>query len=158
MSELGYATASISPTLKESLYPQLQSLLEGKSTRESLEILVSFTRQGFAFKSDWAVYDDDHPMYAEQLFFSEYSDHEDRCALLYNLINDLLDLPMLVLTHYNNDMTIGIEWTGDADRTFEHKGKQYLICDPTVPSYSSKIGEFPNGLTPMTARILGTFD
>ncbi|MEM9821747.1 MAG: hypothetical protein AAF985_11770 [Bacteroidota bacterium] len=158
LSDVGYATTTISTTLKESLYPQLQTLIEGKTTREALEILVSFTRRSFTLKSDWAVHDDDHPMYAEQLFFSEYSDHEDRCALLYNLIKDLLDLPMVILTHYNNDMTIGVEWAEEADRLFEHKGKQYLICDPTVPARSSKVGAFPNGMTPMTTRVLATFE
>lgn len=157
MSDLGYVTATLSPALKESLYPQLEKMIEGKSKVEALEILVSFTRSAFTYKSDWSVYDQDKPMFAEQLFFNDYSDHEDRCALFYNLVKDLLDLPMLVLTHYNNNMTIGVELDAEADRKFFNKGRSYLICDPTVPSTSSEVGAYPNGLTEMTAKVLGRY-
>ncbi len=157
MSELGYVTTTLSTPLKNSLYPKLKTLIDGKSTQEALEVLVSFTRSAFPYKWDWDVYDDDKSMYAEELFFSEYSDHEDRCALFYHLVKDLLDLPMIVVTHYNNNMTIGVACDGEADRKFEHEGREYLICDPTFPSSSSRIGEFPNGMTPRTSTVIGTY-
>jgi len=155
LDEMGYLEASLSPTLKNSLIPQLEKMMAGKSQKESLEVLAAFTRTAFEYKWDWDVYNDDHPMFAEQVFHSEFSDHEDRCALYYFLVKEMLDLPMVVISHYNNNMTLGVAIDEKMKREFDYNGKKFVICDPTHPTSTCEIGRYPNGLTKTTATVLG---
>ena len=154
---MGFMNAPLSETTQSTLLPELKEMMEGKSNEEALEVLVAFTRTGFKYKSDWNIYDDEHPMFAEEVFMSEYSDHEDRSALLYFLIKETLDLPMIVITHYNYNTTIGVELDGDIKRPYEYKGKNYVICDPMTPTSTSAIGKWPNGMTNNTAKVVGKY-
>ncbi len=154
---MGFMNAPLSATTQSTLLPELQKMMDGKSNEEALEVLVAFTRTGFKYKSDWNIYDDEHPMFAEEVFLSEYSDHEDRSALLYFLIKEMLDLPMIVITHYNFNTTIGVELEGEIKRPYEHKGRNYVICDPMKPTSTSAIGKWPNGMTNNTAKVVGMY-
>lgn len=157
LEEMEYLNSGLSTTLDGTLRPQLETLMNGKSDKECLEILAAFTRTAFQYKWDWDVYDEDRPMFAEQLFQSKYSDHEDRCALYYYLVKKMLDLPMIVITHYNNNMTLGVEIKEKIKRSFDYKGKTFTICDPTHPTSTGEIGRYPNGLTSKTASVLGDY-
>ena len=136
MHPMDYLEVPLSETTTASLFPQLRNILEGKSQRESVEILISFTRRAFEYKWDWDLYDDDRPMIAEEVFFNEYSDHEDRCALFYNLVKELLGLPMVVFSHYNNDLTIGVALDEPVGKPYPYQARLYTICDPTSPNNS----------------------
>ncbi|MFT4665570.1 MAG: hypothetical protein ACI8YQ_002787 [Polaribacter sp.] len=155
--EMGMMNASLSATLDESLRTELGKLMEGKSQREQLEVLASFTRSAFKYKWDWDVYDKEQPMFAEQVFHSKYSDHEDRCALYFYLVKTMLGLPMIVITHYNNNMTLGVVMDEKMKRSFNYKGKNFTICDPTHPTSTGEIGRYPNGMTKNTASVLGEY-
>lgn len=157
INDMAYLETPLSSTLSSSLIPELEKITKEKSTKDALEVLVAFTRSAFEYKWDWNVYDEDRPMFAEQVFNSEFSDHEDRCALFYNLVKEMLDLPMLVVSHYNNNMTIGVSIDEEMKRSFDFEGEQFLICDPTHPRSKSTVGLFPNGLTKKTARVLGRY-
>ncbi len=157
MDDMGFIEAPISPTLANSLVPKLKEMTKGKSQKETLEVLVAFTRTAFKYKWDWDVYNDDKPMYAEQVFASEFSDHEDRCALLYYLVKEMLDIPMIVITHYNNNMTLGVVIDEEMKRKYEYNGRNYTICDPTHPVSSCEINRYPNGLTYNTATVIGEY-
>jgi hypothetical protein len=154
---MGMMNASLSATLDESLRTELGKLMEGKSQREQLEVLASFTRSAFKYKWDWDVYDKEQPMFAEQVFHSKYSDHEDRCALYFYLVKTMLGLPMIVITHYNNNMTLGVVMDEKMKRSFNYKGKNFTICDPTHPTSTGEIGRYPNGMTKNTASVLGEY-
>ncbi len=157
LEEMDYLNTGLSTTLQTSLLPQLEALMEGKTVVEKLEILAAFTRSGFQYKWDWDVYDEDRPMFAEQIFHHKYSDHEDRCALYYYLVKELLGLPMLAITHYNNNMTLAVALDGSFERSFQYKGRQFIVCDPTHPVSTGEIGRYPNGLTKATATVVGEY-
>ena len=157
MDEMAFVETPVSSTLANSLLPKLKKLTQGKSQKETLEILVAFTRTAFKYKWDWDVYNDDKPMYAEQVFTTEFSDHEDRTALLYYLVKELLDIPMIVITHYNNNMTLGVIMDEEMKRKYEYKGRNYTICDATHPVSSCEINRYPLGLTYNTATVIGEY-
>ena len=154
LNEMGYIEAPLSPTLANSLVSELEKLTEGKSKKETLEVLAAFTRTAFSYKWDWDVYDEDRPMFAEEVFHTKYSDHEDRCALYYYLVKEMLDLPVIVINHFNNNMTLGVSIDEKMKREFTFNGTTYVICDPTHPTSTHEIGRYPNGLTKKTATVV----
>jgi hypothetical protein len=157
MDEMAMLHTGLSSVLDKSLRPQLAALMEGKSQKEQLEVLAAFTRTAFEYKSDWDIYEQERPMYAEQLFQNKYSDQEDRCALYFYLVKIMLDLPMVVISHYNNNMTLGVAINEPMKREFEYKGRKFTICDPTHPTSTGEIGKYPNGLSSKTATVLGDY-
>ncbi len=149
-----YYEIPISNTIKQSLFPQLEALMKGKTQNEKVAILTSFCRSAFEYKWDYDVYDDDVPLSAVQVFNKKYSDHEDRTALLYQLIKELLDLPMMVINYYEQYTTLAVELDEPIGDNITYKNRNYTVCDPTVPANSSKIGKWPNGLTKKTAEVV----
>ena len=157
MQPMDYLEVPISETLRSSLLPQLRHILDGKSQQESLEILLSFTRTSFTYKWDWDLYDNDRPMIADELFFHEYSDHEDRCALFYYLVKELLGYPMIVISHFNFDLTIAVAIDEPVGKPVPYNGLIYTVCDPTTPCNSGELGIYPNGLRHKAAEVIGQY-
>ncbi|MEM9920618.1 MAG: hypothetical protein AAF990_21145 [Bacteroidota bacterium] len=157
MRPMDYLEVPISETLEASLVPQLRTFLQGKTQKESLEILLSFTRTSFTYKWDWNLYDSDRPMIADELFFNEFSDHEDRCALFYHLVKELLDLPMIVISHFNHDLTIAVALDEVIGDPIDYKGLTFTVCDPTTPNNSGRLGIYPNGLRHKAAEVIGEY-
>lgn len=156
VDEHWYMDAPLSQALQTSLLPQLQEMLTGKSQRESLELLVAFTRSAFVYKDDKEVFGKNKPMVADELFFYPFSDCEDRSALFYALVKTLLHLPMIVIA-YEDHLSIAVaapEVSGDA---VTYNGQVYVFCDPTGPQNSSEIGRIPPGYEDQTFEILGSF-
>ena len=155
--EYCYLETPLSPTLAESLLPQLGTYLEDKDPQQQLELLASFTRSAFAYKEDNEYFGRSKPMVPEELFGYSYSDCEDRSALFFALVRDLLDLPMAVIA-YDDHLTVAVgsdTITGDA---FYYKGKRYVFCDPTGPRTSSRIGQVPPGYENKHFNVIGTYN
>ena len=156
IDEYWYLEAPLSPTLASSLLPQFGRLLEGKSQQEALEILASFTRSAFNYREDRYLFGGSKPMVPDEVFFYPYSDCEDRAALFYSLVKELLQLPMIVIA-YEDHLSIAVaapEVPGDSVR---FQGRRYVFCDPTGPSTSSAIGKVPEGYEGVRFEIIGTF-
>lgn len=156
IAEAAYLNAPLSPTLARSLLPQLRRILKGRSTLESLEILVAFTRNGFSYREDHEALGFGKPMIADELFHYPYSDCEDRSALFYQLVKDLLDLPMLIIA-YPDHLTIAVAADNLQGDPIRYRTKNYFICDPTGPSQSISIGHPPPGYEKATFEILGSY-
>ena len=73
-------------------------LLQDKSDKEKISLLLSLTRKSFPYKNDQVRFRRDFPLTADQLMVSDSSDHEDRCALLYNLFVFEKDVKTIVYT------------------------------------------------------------
>ena len=143
MADEAYFRVPLSETIRTSLLPVLQQIIEGKTQQEALSILASFTRNGFGYQLDEDQFGISHPMIPEELFWYPYSDCEDRCVLFYALTKELLGLDMAVLIFDDHvSMAVASEMEGDLIR-FE--GKRYFVVDPTGPSNSDIIGSFPQG-------------
>ncbi|MCB0550586.1 MAG: hypothetical protein KDD19_23655 [Phaeodactylibacter sp.] len=144
IDESQYLDVPLSTTLFESLMPQLQQLVKGKSEWEIAEILAAFTRSAFAYKEDKEYFGYSKPMVAEEVFLYPYSDCEDRSALFVRLANELLRLPMIVMA-YPDHLTVGVALPQTKAGFIRYKSTAYYICDPTGPVNSPVVGEVPEG-------------
>jgi len=130
-------------SLKKALQPHLQ----GKSPADQVRVLVSFTRKAFPYKSDQVRFQRDQPLTADQLMLADSSDFEDRCAMLHTLLKEMTDLNFILVQYIHDDIiTIGVDLPEIIGKPFEHEGIKYTICDPTMPSNSSKLGLYPISL------------
>lgn len=156
-AENEYLEVPLSETVENSLIPQLKVFLDGKSNAEALEFLVAFTRSSFRYKKDQEYFGDSKPMIADEVFHYPFSDCEDRSALFYRLVKELLDLPMIIVA-YPEHLTIAVSFKpekgGDA---IKYKGKNYYICDPTGPVNSTEIGWVPKEFRHTRFEIIGHY-
>lgn len=153
--EMRYLETPLSETVAESLLPQLRHFLQGKSQREGLEMLVSFTRS-FPYKEDKEYFGRSKPMIADEVFHYRYSDCEDRSALFYQLVRDLLDLPMAIIA-FPDHLTVGVELPEAVGSAILYNNRKYTICDPTGPAGSSAIGFLPKNYENQSFKIIGTY-
>jgi hypothetical protein len=154
--EYAYLESPLSPTLRNSLLPQLRRYLKPLDERQRIELLVSFTRSAFDYKEDNEYFGHSKPMVPEELFGYSFSDCEDRSALFFALVRDLLNLPMAVVA-YDDHLTIAVGADNIAGDSFTYEGKRYVFCDPTGPKDSSQIGQIPPGYENKNFRIIGTY-
>ena len=153
IDESGYIKVPFSDNLKNTLIRQLGAIIKDKPIRLQLEILSSFTRSAFQYKEDEAYFGRSKPMIREEVFHYAYSDCEDRSAVFYGLVDELLHLPMLVIA-FSDHLTIAVALKDSIGTPIRHKGKNYYICDPTGPSNSSEIGYPPKGYERKSFEIL----
>ncbi len=144
LSEKTYFEMPMSPILRATLLPQLASILKEKKEREALEILLAFTRSSFAYEKDEVVFGRSKPMIPDEVFFYPYSDCEDRAVLFYQLVDSLLNLPMVVVS-FADHITIGVAASWRCRDAVRLNGVEYCICDPTGPAHSIETGIWPKG-------------
>lgn len=156
VDEQWYMDAPLSEALQLSLLPQLRKLIQGKSRRESLELLVAFTRSAFVYKDDKIEFGGNKPMVADELFYYPFSDCEDRSALFYSLVKTLLGYPMIVIA-YEDHLSIAVAVPGIRGDAVTYNGKVYIFCDPTGPQHSSEIGVVPQGYENQSFEIIGSY-
>ncbi|MBX2929284.1 MAG: hypothetical protein KF852_15730 [Saprospiraceae bacterium] len=153
VEEGAYFRVPMSPLLAASLLPQLERIISGKSRKEALEILVSFTRSSFVYQDDKVAFGRSKPMIAEEVFFYPQSDCEDRAVLLFHLVKSLLNLEVIVIA-FPDHISIGIEADIPCAATVSYRDRRYCICDPTGPVNSSDIGRWPAGYEGRSYEIL----
>ena len=153
IDESGYIVAPFSKYLENSLLAQLEKIIADKPLRHQLEILATFTRSAFRYKEDEKHFGRSKPMFREEVFFYPYSDCEDRSAVFYGLVQELLHLPMLVIA-FPDHLTIAVALDDPIGPAIRHKGKKYYICDPTGPNNSAEIGKIPRGYERKSFEIL----
>jgi len=157
--EVSYLETPLSPTAVASLRPQLMTFMKDMNEETKLEFLVSITRMAFVYKEDHDAFGRNKPMIAEELFFHEYSDCEDRCALFYNLNKITLDLPLLVIAlpdHLSIAVAMNTEPT-HVKNIIKYEGRNYYFCDPTGPFNAHYIGSLPKEYQSSTYEILSSY-
>lgn len=153
IGETDYVKTPFSPMLQKSLLPQLKKIIAGKTTKEALEILATFTRSAFTYKEDESYFGRSKPMIRDEVFFYPYSDCEDRSALFFGLVESLLDLPMIIVA-FPDHLTVAVALEEPIGPSINYKGKKFYIVDPTGPSNSSEIGRIPKGYEKQSFEIL----
>ena len=108
------------------------------------------------YKEDHDHFGKSKPMIADEVFHYSFSDCEDRSALFYNLVKELLDLPMIMIA-YPDHLTIGVALTQQIGNPINYKGRKYYICDPTGPSNSTRIGSVPKNYERKSFEILADY-
>lgn len=154
--EYCYMETPLSPTLRESLLPQLAEYLKPLDERQRIELLASFTRSAFNYKEDNENFGRSKPMVPEELFGYDFSDCEDRSALFFALVRELLDMPMAVIA-YDDHLTVAVGSDTLEGDFFNYEGQRYVFCDPTGPKNSSTIGEIPPGYEQKAFQVIGTY-
>lgn len=142
--EVSYIQTPLSNLATQSLLPQLNEIIKDKTEKEALEILAIFTRSAFRYKEDNDYFGKNKPMIGDEVFHYPYSDCEDRSALFYFLVKELLHLPMIVIA-YSDHLTIAVATSQPIGSPILHGKRKYYICDPTGPSNSEEIGTPPRG-------------
>ena len=125
--------------LKKLLSPHLQKL----SAPEQLNFLLHLVQKSFEYKTDQDQFNKEKYFFAHETFVYPYSDCEDRSVLFANLVKALLGYNV-VLLDYPEHIATAVEVPFSIEgKTVTHKGKTYLICDPTY--INANIGmEMPN--------------
>ncbi len=157
--EVSYLETPLSPTAIKSLRPQLLKYMDGMNEETQLEFLVSITRMAFNYKEDHEAFGRNKPMIAEELFFYQYSDCEDRCALFYNLNKITLDLPLLVIA-LPDHLSIAVAMKNQPSHVknvIKYGQRDYYFCDPTGPFNAHHIGSLPKEYQNSTYEILSTY-
>lgn len=154
--EYCYLETPLSPTLRNSLLPQLAERIEPLNEQQSLEFLASFTRSAFNYKEDNENFGRSKPMVPEELFGYSFSDCEDRSALFFALVRDLMGLPMAVIA-YDDHLTIAVGHDDIPGDEFTYENQRYVFVDPTGPKNSSTIGRIPPGYERKRFQIIGTY-
>ena len=157
LEESKYLETPLSDTLSKVLYPYLSEIIAGKNEWQATEVLAAFTRSAFQYKEDKAHFGCGKPMIAEELFLYPYSDCEDRAALFFNLVQELLGLPMLLIA-YPDHLTIAVALPGKKGNHIRHKGRSYYFCDPTGPADSHEIGVVPIGYEKTIYTVLKSYE
>lgn len=153
IGETDYVKTPFSNSLQNTLLPQIQKIITGKTTVEALEIIATFTRSAFTYKEDETYFGRSKPMIRDEVFFYPYSDCEDRSAVFFGLVEALLDLPMIIVA-FPDHLTVAVALDEPIGPSIRYKGKKFYIVDPTGPSNSSEIGRIPKGYEKQSFEIL----
>lgn len=152
-----YLQVPLSQAAGDQLYGQLRDRLQGKSEAEALSYLAAFTRGAFDYKEDKEAFGYSNPMIAEQTLFYAQSDCEDRSALYFNLVKELLNLPVIAIA-YDDHLSVAVASKELSGKLFWHNEKGYRICDPTGPSGTSEVGNPPYGYANRKFEIVASYD
>jgi len=152
-----YMHVPISEAAANQLYGQLKTLLEGKSDAESLSFLAAFTRGAFDYKEDKDAFGYSKPMIAEETLFYAQSDCEDRSALYFNLVKELLNLPVIAIA-YDDHLSVAVAANELKGKPYWHNGNRYWVCDPTGPSGTSLVGNPPHGYANRAFKVVASHE
>lgn len=126
-----YAQTPMNETIRNKLYVQLSSLIEGKNEQEAANILLKFVQTGLVYKYDDEVWGEDRAFFAEESLAYPYSDCEDRSILFSHLIRDLLELEV-ALVYSPGHLFTAVRFANPIDGSyFLIDNKKYTVCEPT---------------------------
>lgn len=130
----------LSQTTYNSLIPVLRESVKGMTQQQGVDYLMQFTRSAFLFETDTKAYGKEKRLSAEQTLFYDYSDCEDRSAFFFNIIKEIYNLPMIVLS-YPTHITVAVQFEHANGTPIVYNGEQYWVCEPTPQKKNLKIGE-----------------
>lgn len=124
-------TAPMSPESAQSFIPRLRTLLKGQSKATSVNFLLSFVQHAFPYKRDGEQFGRENYLFLDETLYYPYSDCEDRSVLFAWLVKHVLDLEVVALVFPGHAAT-GVHFTQPVQGSYlRHKGKKYIICDPS---------------------------
>lgn len=139
-----------SDVFRKSIHDNFDSLLNDKSFREQIDILLAFC-QSFDYAEDADIFGKEKYFFPEQTLFYNKSDCDDRVILFALMLKELLNIKSAIALKTNeriDHLFIGIELDKEQVNLFNerdyflHEGKVYLFCEPTGVNYKSG-GRYP---------------
>lgn len=147
-----YAATQLSEQTAASLLPTLRGLIEGKSEREAVGLLLSFLHNAFPYKTDPQQFGSERTLFAEEMFAYMYSDCEDRSILFVRLVKELLGLDCILL-HYPEHIASAVKFTTETTGDYIELGSsRYVVCDATY--IGAKVGESMPEYRNVSAKII----
>ena len=126
-----YFDATPSPVALSSLEAALRPLLQGKTEREAVSVVLRFVQTAFGYKTDPEQFGREKPMFPDETLYYGYSDCEDRAVLFARLVRTLTGLDVVGLD-YPGHVATAVRFTDDVPGTsVTHRGRTYVLCDPT---------------------------
>jgi hypothetical protein len=126
-----YFNASASTEATATLVSALRPLVEGKSEREAVNILLRFVQTAFRYKTDPEQFGREKPLFPDETLYYDYSDCEDRSILFAYLLRTLTGLKVVGLD-FPGHIATAVKFSDDIPGdTVTYQGKKFVICDPT---------------------------
>lgn len=126
-----YANVPMDSNVVAQVYPKLRAQIEGLSKLEAVNRLLHFVQTGLVYKYDNEVWGCDRPFFAEESFYYDYADCEDRSILFTRLVRDLLDVEC-VLIYVPGHLLAAVRLTDDIKGEFILvEGRKFMLCEPT---------------------------
>jgi hypothetical protein len=123
-----------------SLIPALKKNIKGMSVKDGIDYLMHFTRYAFLFKTDQEAFGQEKRLSPEQTLLYDNSDCEDRAGLLFYLVKEIYNLPMIVV-EYPKHVTIAIKLDKPYGNTIVYNGVQYTVCEPSPQKDDLRVGQ-----------------
>lgn len=147
-----YANAPVSDHVRQTLYPQLRTLIAGQSPLEAVERILNWIQTGFVYEYDDKVWGGDRAFFPEESLYYPYCDCEDRSILLTRLVRDLLGLKCL-LVFYPGHLAAAINFPDEVKGDYIiTNGKKFTITDPTY--INAPVGWTMAKMDNSTAKII----
>ena len=148
-----YANTPISQSVKDMLYPGLETSIKGKTKVEAVQVLLNFVQTAFKYKTDAEIWGEERYFFPEETLYYQYCDCEDRAILFSRIVRDLLGLDVL-LVYYPNHLATAVHIPEDCpgDKLI-YNGDKYVICDPSI-LYGSSVGKTMKDCDNSTADII----
>jgi hypothetical protein len=156
VDELYYLETPLSKVLQESLVKKLGELIAKKDKQEAVQFLLSLTRTAFEYKTDNDNFGKNKPMIPDEVLFYSHSDCEDRSALFYALIKELIKLPTIIVD-YPEHLSVGVALPENIGKPLFHEGREYTLCDPTGPNNTDRVGIYPAGYELLPYKVALSF-
>lgn len=124
-------SSPLSEPAYQSISRALLPLMQGKSEREKVNIILRFVQKAFEYKTDQDQFGVERYFYPEELIHYPYSDCEDRSALFSTLVRNMLGLEVIGLI-FPNHLATAVRFSENIPGDYlDHEGKRFVICDPT---------------------------
>lgn len=126
-----YAQAAVDSRLSRQLVTSLSAQLVGKSSVETLNILLAWVQKGFSYLTDGKQFGYEKPFFIEENFYYPATDCEDRSILFAFLVRNLLK-KKVVLLDYPGHVATAVRMDGEVKGNYILlDGEKYIVCDPT---------------------------
>lgn len=156
VDELHYLETPLSTTLQESLVKKLEELIAKKDKQEAVQFLLSLTRTAFDYKTDNDNFGKNKPMIPDEVLYYTHSDCEDRSALFYALIKELIKLPTIIVD-YPEHLSVAVSLPENIGKPLFYEGRKYTLCDPTGPNNTDQVGIYPEGYEQLPYKVALSF-
>lgn len=140
----------------QSLISSIRQKVNKLSVNDGVEYLLYFTRNGFEFENDTNVFGREKRLSPEETLLSATSDCEDRSALLYFLIKEIYNLPMIVIS-YPSHIAIAVKLEKPVKRQIIYNGESYTVCEPTPQKKELRLGEQSLAISKQPYEIAFTY-
>ncbi len=135
-----YFNIPVSVKTYNSIIPQLKKKTKKMSQQKGVDYLMNFTRNAFLFETDQKNFGVEKRLSPEQTLMNSYSDCDDRVALLYYLIKEIYNVPMLVVL-YPKHVVLAISLQKNKGTTLQYKNVTFTFCEPTPQAINLSLGE-----------------